>query len=307
MLKNRKKLFLSNTADASMLMLQSTVVQTSYAPQIQPGVNGMIVDMTEASVQSWNCETSAGIPFGVAVGQGAGDAGCVLGGAAFVGIAARSVTLALANIDPMSNTNYALDTYGLRETVAVMSRGHMWVIAAADVIAGNPVFYDQTTGKLAMSSSGAAATGSVVFTTNPAPSSSITLNGTAITFVASGATGEQVNIGPTLGDTILNLANFINANAAADIQVAKFKALAYPQSPGGAGQGSGANTLMLAAPTVGVGGNALTVATNVVGATVSGGTLSGGAANTTTQITGARWASTAIAGQLAQVSLGIQT
>jgi len=158
------------------------------------------------------------------------------------------------------------------------------------------VYYDQTTGLPCEASGGVAATGSITFTSNPVATKTVTLNGTAITFVASGATTLQCNLGPTLGDTLVNLAAKINGGCS-DTQVEKFKALAYPVSPGGAGQDSGANQIMLAAVTVGVGnatpgstatGNSIVFSTNVAGTTVTGsGSLAGGSANTPTAVPGA--------------------
>jgi hypothetical protein len=53
----------------------------------------------------------------------------------------------------------------------------------------------------------------------PAASSTITLNGTAWTFVASGASGAQTNIGATVEATVTTLAT--NLNASASVEIAK--------------------------------------------------------------------------------------
>ncbi len=57
------------------------------------------------------------------------------------------------------------------------------------------------------------ATARIWFNGQPSASQTITLNGTAITFVASGAAGMQVNIGTTLQATALAVANLINSNS----------------------------------------------------------------------------------------------
>jgi hypothetical protein len=280
----------------------------------------MIVDQVEYSTQSFICETAAGIPFGVAVSLGGGaDTGCVLGAGTaltFIGLAQRDVTLVPSPVDPQQVALNTVDKYGLYTQVAVMTRGHMWVQAGSDVAAGTAVYADTVTGALTNASTGMSALGSIVFGSNPAAGNTVTLNGTVITFEASGATGSQVNIGPTLGNTLVNMAAFINTNALADAQVAKFNAVALPASPGGAGQGSGANTLALAVIVPGVGnatpgatatGNAIVYSTNVPGATAAGTNMVGGSANTLVgPIPGARWISSASAGQLAQVSLASQ-
>lgn len=114
---------------------------------------------------------------------------------------------------------------------------------------------------------GVAATGNIAFTTNPVAATTVTLGGTAVTFVASGATGNQVNIGGTLATTLASLLSFLQASA--DVNLVKFT---YALN---------GNTLNLTAATTGTSGNSLTVATNVSGATASGATLTGGVAPAT--------------------------
>ena len=113
-----------------------------------------------------------------------------------------------------------------------------------------------------------AATGNVVFTTNPTAASTLTLGGTAITFVASGPVGNQVLIGANLAATLINLLAFLVASS--DVNLVKFT---YTTTLG--------TTLNLTAATGGVAGNALTVVTTVTGATPSGATLTGGVAAVT--------------------------
>ncbi|MFG1388810.1 autotransporter outer membrane beta-barrel domain-containing protein [Xanthobacter versatilis] len=119
----------------------------------------------------------------------------------------------------------------------------------------------------AVTNAAVAATGSVSFTTNPSASSTITLNGTAVTFVASGATGNQVNIGGSLSATLASLLTLLQGSA--DTQLVKFTYAVVGTS------------LNLTAATAGTAGNSLTIATNVSGATASGATLSGGTASGT--------------------------
>jgi len=75
---------------------------------------------------------------------------------------------------------------------------------------------DPNTGVGLVSSSGTnpalAATGRLWFDANPAPGDSLTLNGQAITFVSSGATGFQVNLGATPQATAYQVGALINAN-----------------------------------------------------------------------------------------------
>ena len=99
----------------------STVVQTRYAPIIEPAVEGMIAEMTGSEVGTRVCETVAGIPFGKAVSQGTRPKGVIIGGAAFVGLSVRDITLMSTPVDPLSETPNPLDVYGVYTNVAVMS------------------------------------------------------------------------------------------------------------------------------------------------------------------------------------------
>ena len=113
--------------------------------------------------------------------------------------------------------------------------------------------------------SGAAfAVGSAAFTTNPSVNDTLTINGSIVTFVASGASALQVNIGNNLALTLQNLITMLQASA--DSQLVKF---AY------ALQGF---VLNLVAVTSGTAGNALTLAKSSTSITLSGATLTGGSA-----------------------------
>lgn len=283
----------------------TTTLQTSYRPQIAPFLLGLIIDENDAETLTKVCNTPAGIPFGVAVSQDTVDKNCVLGGSKFIGLVQRDKSLALSAVDPLSlsDTPNPLDAYGQWTNVSIMTRGRIAVRAGANVSAWDPLFYDPTTGLLTNLVTGAAASGSITFSSQPLDGQTVTIQGTAVTFKASGATGSQVNIGPTLGDTLVALANFLNGSA--DVNLVLMKYQADPPSPGGSGQGSGANKILVGVKAVGVAGNAYTLATNVPGATVSGATLSGGTASATA-ITSGRWYTSALAGQLAVVTLGVQ-
>jgi hypothetical protein len=285
----------------------STVVQRTYRPQQAPGVAGMIVDETRASVITRQCATAAGIGYGLAVSQGTKDTDAVIGGAAFIGLTVRDVTVDQIPLDPLySGGPIPVDTYPQYKDMGVMTTGHMWVQClggGATGVKGGDALFANAAGQLSNSASGTSATGSIVFSKIPANNETITINAVAITFHTSGATGDDMNINyPTLGDFVAALANKLNGSATAGLTPLQFRA--DPPSPGGSGQGSGANTLLIGAETVGTAANAYTLATTCAGSTVSGATLAGGAA-TATAIVGGYWLTSAIAGQLAVVSLGI--
>ena len=111
-----------------------------------------------------------------------------------------------------------------------------------------------------------AATGNITFSAQPIVNSTVTINGVVFTFVASGATGAQSNIGGTLTLTLSNLATVLNASVNASVTPATY--------------GSNATQLTVVHDTLGTTGNAFTLAAStspVSNGTVSGATLSGGA------------------------------
>lgn len=120
-----------------------------------------------------------------------------------------------------------------------------------------------------------AATGSIAFSAQPLANSTITINGTVFTFVASGATGNQVNIGANLAATMTALATALNASAVPGVAAATYTAAAA--------------ALNIVHDTLGAAGNGFTLAASTSPAsngTPSGATLTGGI-NTHTHNSGA--------------------
>ena len=270
----------------------TTVVQTRYRGTLVPGFAGMIADMASSEVGTRLCETAAGIGFGLAVSQGVGDKGVVIGGAAFLGISVRDVTLDGAPIDPLGDVRATVDTYPQNSNMGVLTRGHIWVEAQGNVVAGNALSFDGTTGKFTTGTSGASARGYIDFTSQPVDGNTIVINAKTITFKTSGASGLQSNIGPTLNDTITALAAVLNGSIDASISTQTYLA-------------DGAR-LWIAEDAAGVAGNAIAITAGTTpGATASGATLAGGSASSTA-VTSGFWLTSAIGGQLAKVSLGIQ-
>lgn len=106
------------------------------------------------------------------------------------------------------------------------------------------------------------ATGKATFAGLPTANDTLTVGGTVITFVASGATGNQVNIGGTVAITLASLLAFLNASA--DVNLVKFKYAVV------------SSVLYFTAVVTGSAGNALTLAKSSTNITLSGATLSGG-------------------------------
>lgn len=115
-----------------------------------------------------------------------------------------------------------------------------------------------------VSAAGAAATGSITFSTQPAADSTITINGVVFTFKASGATGNQINIGATLSDTIDAIVTALNASVSTAVDDATYSK-------------TGTTILTVTHDAAGLGGNAFTLAAGAgSNGTVSGATLTGG-------------------------------
>lgn len=110
---------------------------------------------------------------------------------------------------------------------------------------------------------GVAATGTITFTVNPSAGHTITLNGVVWTFVASGATGQQTNIGASLTATLTQLATDLTASVNAGLTVSNYA-------------NTGGTKLTVTYKTNGAAGNAYTLASGNANGVVSGATLSGG-------------------------------
>ena len=120
----------------------AAVVQAAYGDRLEPAVAGMIANMTTDNRSTRNCE-SAAIGFGLAVGQGTEDRGCVLGGtlATFVGVSIRDITL----------IHETADQYEEGDNVGVFTQGEIWVQTTVATSPTDVVHYDATTGEFAIS------------------------------------------------------------------------------------------------------------------------------------------------------------
>lgn len=106
------------------------------------------------------------------------------------------------------------------------------------------------------------AAGWIRFNANPANTSTITINGTTFTFVAGTPSGNQIQIGATLEDTLATAVTTLNASVDEDVSLATYSHV------------TGSNTLDIVYDTSGPSGNSFTLAASA--AVVSGATLTGG-------------------------------
>lgn len=106
---------------------------------------------------------------------------------------------------------------------------------------------------------GKRASGTITVATNPTADDTLTINSHVITFKASGATGQQVNIGGTVAQTAENIATYINATVATGVTATV-----------------ASNVVTVKAIARGTAGNSLTLAKSGAHPTISGATLAGG-------------------------------
>lgn len=104
--------------------------------------------------------------------------------------------------------------------------------------------------------------GSVTYSVNPTAAATVTIGGTAVTYVTALTTGAQILIGSTLAATLANAVTFLNSSADTNISKATYSVNAL------------GTALQIAFDTPGVTGNAFTLTASV--GTASGATLSGG-------------------------------
>lgn len=122
-------------------MLTPAPVQTNYTQYILPAQNGMLASSINWTADTRIVETAAGIGFGLAVSQGVNDKGCIIGGAAFVGITRADHTL------PQAAGITVVDTFLQNDNAGILTMGDIWVIVSAAVVAGAAVTYSATTGQ----------------------------------------------------------------------------------------------------------------------------------------------------------------
>ena len=115
---------------------------------------------------------------------------------------------------------------------------------------------------------GAYASGTITFSGNPTANDTFTIGTTTVTFKASGATGNQINIGASQSATIAATLAFLQASADAQLVQCSYAL-------------TSANVITVTFKTFGTAGNSFPLAKVATVLAVSGATLSGGVATAT--------------------------
>lgn len=171
--------------------------------------------------------------------------------------------------DNISTDNLALWWLGIADTVLVAAasatvetftakRGAYYQLGQSEAL---PQGHGGVDTVIVNSPHGVKATGTATLTGVGTANDTLTINGHAITLVAAGAAGAQVNIGASATETAQNLKTYINANS----------------TTLGVKATGNAAILTLAANQGGTAGNADTLAKVSTAITLSGATLTGGA------------------------------
>jgi hypothetical protein len=105
----------------------------TYTGRTRLGFAGMIAESQAVRDVASKAVTTAVVPFGRAVGAGATDGTCRLGGTGYLGITVADKTR-------------AADQYAVGEMAGVMRKGTIWVAVGADVTPASTVYFVPATG-----------------------------------------------------------------------------------------------------------------------------------------------------------------
>ncbi len=137
--------------------------QTTYTTAPAKGLPGQIANEEHPTNKiSRTVETVAGIAFGQPVQRGATDHGvAILSNGDFIGIAVLNPA-----VPPVASGSTLVDGYPHYFTGAFMTSGQMYVTAGAAVTAGEPVYWDDVSGKYVGDSTGNVEIPNAVFDTS---------------------------------------------------------------------------------------------------------------------------------------------
>ncbi len=105
----------------------------TYTTRTALGYAGMIAESQIVKDVASKAVTTAVVPFGVAVGAGAADGTCRLGGTGYLGIT-------------VADKSRAADQYAVGEMAGVLRKGTIWVAVGADVDPADTVYFVPATG-----------------------------------------------------------------------------------------------------------------------------------------------------------------
>lgn len=216
---------------------------------------GGIQSPTQQVLSNWTAITSGG--FKVAIDGGA------------------ATNVASLNFSSVTNLNGVASVISTGLTSASLAAVCTWN-GSAFVITSN------STGP------GAQASGTITFSANPTANDTVTVNGTAVTFVGSSPIGNQVVIGANDTITLANLLTFLQQSTDTNISQATYSAVGL--------------VITVLDKTAGVGGNSFTLAKSSSALAVSGADLSGGTAPSSVSYAIAPTSGTDISAMLALTS-----
>lgn len=113
---------------------------------------------------------------------------------------------------------------------------------------------------------------------NPVAATTLTIAGTAISFVSALTTGNQVLIAGTQAGTFTNLINFLNASTDSNLIKATYQLIVAGGINPVTGLVSTTPVIVMTSVVTGTAGNSYTLATTVSSPTIGGATFSGGSA-----------------------------
>ncbi len=217
----------------------------------------------------------------------------VTSGAFFVSIDSVPYAVSGVNLSSALNLNGVAST--LQTALNALASG---TTCTYDSVLARFNIVSPTTGVTSSISYGAAPTafGSAAFSGQPSANDTITIIGTAVTFVSGTATGNQVKIGTDLATTLASLAAILNGSADTNLVKASYSVVG--------------STLYAVSKVTGTAGNAYTLVKSSTAITVSGATFTGGSGtdmSTLLGLTSVAGASPPVVGVAAETPLAAWT
>ncbi|MCA7953854.1 DUF3383 family protein [Burkholderia seminalis] len=281
--------------NTALVLGASTVIDTNERMRSYAGITDVAADYGTAAPEY----SAAALYFGqtpkpqsVCIGRWAKTAtsGSLRGGVLSTAQQALALWQAVTNgafnitIDGTARNVSALNFSGVSNLNGVASIVQAALASYATVVWTGSQF--QVTSK--SSGIGAAASGTITLTANPAANDTVTINGTAVTFVAAAPAGSQVLIGANAAATAANLQAFLAASADANLSQCSYATVG--------------TVTTVTAIALGNAGNAITLAKSSTAITLSGATLAGGVAASTVSYATAPGAGTDVSAMLGLTS-----